>query len=181
MGDKVSIPIGDCFGKKIFFMYDIICLLLEKYHNTGILRSFSKQELLNAFPWKRTQLSIYLQMAINQEILLNHYRKYLLNIKNPLVRRMWDYFFTPIDLRKKMLYDLEKTTKLIENKNILENEILILKKKNKKCYKSIDINDLKNYKSEINIILSDVGFDNESLLKLCKKNITLLLGFIITC
>lgn len=163
--------------EKTLFIFNLICYILEKYHTIGNLRSYSKQELLDVFPWQRSQLQVLLRKARNQDIVISQKRKYSLNLEHPLVKRLWNYYFTP-EGQKVHLYDnIMNTTCLYKEKSVLENEINSLRKKTDECNKSIIEDDFQEFKKEMQFILDDVGIEKISIMKLCKKEISSLIKF----
>jgi len=163
--------------EKTLFIFDLICYILEKYHNIGNLRSYSKQELIDIFPWQKSQLQILLRKAVNQKVVISQKRKYSLNLEHPLVKRLWNYYFTYEGQIVHPQDNFMKTTCQFNEKSELEKEINLLRKKIDECNKSITEGDLLEFKKEIQFILNDVGVEKISIMKLCKKEISLLIRF----
>jgi hypothetical protein len=178
LSDYVNKSIVEYSERELFFMYDIICFLLEKYRVTGILRAFSKQELLEVFPLKKTQLQVYLKKAKNENIVFYYYRKYLLNLEHHLVKKLWNYFFTPKELKDNLIEDFMRIKNLNGEKCNLEEEINSISTKMVKCYRMINYKEIRIFGKELQQILLDLGFDKESFFNLCKDNLTLIVGFV---
>ena len=162
---NLSDVISSILEEKTLFCLDLICFFLDRYRTTGNLRAYSKKELLEVFTWKRSQLQILLNKIVKQEIITYHQRRYLLNLKHPMVGRLWNYFFTPEKIRKK-LDDLEKNAILINENNVIREEIMFLQKEMSIGNYSTK---LKEMKDEVYSILCDRIDHREALIDLWKK------------
>ena len=159
--------------EKTLFLFDLICFFLEKYHSIGNLRAYSKQEITEEFPWKRSQLQFLLRKAINQKIVIYHHRRYLLNVENSLVKRLWSYFFAPEALGNRVR-DLDANFNLInENRRLNEkiSRLYIKFNNNNTTKKDLKFTEINN---EIFNILSDRIDHKEALIELFKEKLFLL-------
>ena len=169
--------VNNFLKEKTLFIFDLICYILEKYHTIGNLRSYCKQELIDVFPWQKSQLQVLLRKARNQNIVIYQKQKYTLNLEHTSVKRLWNYYFTREGQKVHLLDNFMKTNCLFKEKSELEKEINSLRKNIDECSKPKTEEDLQKFKKEIQIILNDVGVEKISIMKLCKKEISLLIRF----
>jgi len=72
----------------IFNTIEIISSLLEEQLETGEIKGYTKGELLERLPWKKSQLTERLQLLVGQGILECQKRRYNLNNDCKLVKRV---------------------------------------------------------------------------------------------
>lgn len=74
--------------RKILQVLGIINSLLVEEQETGIIKQYTKGDLLERLPWKKSQLTVVLQKLVREGILFYHKRRYQLNSNQPLVQRV---------------------------------------------------------------------------------------------
>jgi len=168
--------INSILDEKALFLLDFICFFLEKYHSIGNLRAYSKQEIKENFPWKKSQLQFLLRKAINQKIVIYYQRKYLLNIENSLVKRLWSFYFA-LENRRNKIKDLDANFRLVnENRKLREEIALIQSELNKNNNTKLGIN-LEKISNEISSTLSDSFDPKETLFMIWKNKISFIVNF----
>ena len=75
--------------KEVLFQHQLLCMLIKEQLNTGIKKQYSLSELESKLPWKKSQLSVKLQAAITEGILIHERKKYYLNEHHTAFKRMW--------------------------------------------------------------------------------------------
>ena len=106
---------------------------MDEQLGSGIFRAYSKGELLERLPWKKSQLTIILQELVTEGILEYKSRKYWLNIKNSLVKRVKKarrYQFNDIEWAK-MLQEFQFDKK-VEKEEEFSGEAPLYRKITKK-------------------------------------------------
>ena len=171
---KLATIVNRLLFSKEYTLYLIMKTLLIKFRQTGILKSYKKGELLEIFKWKKTQLNHYLQQGVNQNFLLYHERQYSLNLNNTLIKRIWDYQFTPNNVEDYGMSELTAITSLFLKGGTLKEQISQLKKSKLDNNKSSN-NIVKYFIKEINSILTDDSDCKAVLMKFCFEHISLLI------
>ena len=161
--------------EKALFLLDLICFFLEKYHTIGNLKAYSKQEIKEEFPWNRSQLQFLLRKAINQKIVIYHHRRYLLNVENSLVKRLWNYFFAPEALGNR-IRELDTNFKLINENKKLGEEISLMQHELQNDNDSTMNNEIMGVKNGIFEILTDKIDHREALIEFWKGKLLYLVS-----
>ncbi|MHA1188098.1 MAG: hypothetical protein ACTSSK_14720 [Candidatus Heimdallarchaeota archaeon] len=108
--------------KEEYVIYLLIKYLVQNYRSTGILKSYTRIELLKCFKWKETQLDYYLKYAEKQKVLDYENLKHSLNLDHILVKRVWNFYFNSKYSENLASSDIIELTSLIKMKMILEEE-----------------------------------------------------------
>jgi len=72
--------------------YQIIMLLIKEKIERGYTKDYTLRELQEKLPWKKSTTIERLHDVVNEGVLIHEKRRYKLNKKNELVRRIWNYY-----------------------------------------------------------------------------------------
>jgi len=152
-----------------YVLYSLTKTLVQKYRNTGILKSYKISELQEYFEWEKTQLNYYLNQAIKQNILLYAKRKYSLNLDNILVKRVWNYYFTITKNESLSSTEMIEITSIMKRKRLIEIQMRSLNKLKENDDQIHNNSDFTHLINEIRKIMSDSYDPKDDLVNLCNE------------
>ncbi|MCK5159849.1 MAG: DUF5320 domain-containing protein, partial [Candidatus Heimdallarchaeota archaeon] len=136
-------------------------------------KEYSLSEFTEKMPWKKSQLSIKLQKAVKEGVILHQKRKYMINFEHIAVKRLWKFYIEPNDYNKQK-EEAKEIQLLTQEKERLEEEIRDLQERIEKeiKYKPITEKEFREFGEEIlRFVESDDDFDKkEGLKELLMKN-----------
>lgn len=159
--------------KETLFMHQLVCMMIEEQIKIGYKKEYSRSEFIDRMPWKKSQLSVKLQKAVKEGVILHQKRKYTLNFDHIAVKRLWRFYTEPNDYSKQR-EEAKEIQLLTQEKEQLEEEIRDLQERIEKeiKYKPITEKEFREFGEEIlRFVESDDDFDKkEGLKELLMKN-----------
>ncbi len=148
--DKAYKKMKELGEREVLVVFDIVKLLLGEIMETGTAKPISKSELLRNLPWEKSRLSERLQKLVQEGILLQEKRKYLLNLDNPFierVKRCMRFENQEIELEE-LLQEFSQEIKGIAT-NIDEEKEEQLEEVTRKIYREVTEEELKYFVEEL--------------------------------